>query len=66
MRGQWSITVARIEISSNDPASLVIGGVGDVGPPISSARITTALRRVPRRAVNCRREQTLGESGRWR
>jgi len=34
MRGQWSSTVARIEIPSNDPASLVIGGVGDVGPPI--------------------------------
>src|SRR5437763_8966142 len=32
----------------------------------SSARLTTALRRVPRRAVNCRREQTRGASGRWR
>jgi len=34
MCGQWSITVAGIEIPSNDPASLVIGGVGDVEPPI--------------------------------
>ena len=34
MRRQWSITVACIEIPSNDPAALVIGGVGDVGLPI--------------------------------
>src|SRR5881227_2518309 len=55
--GQWSITVARIEIPSNDPAALVIGGVGDVGPPILQ-------RGYPLHDVGCRAARSIAAASR--